>query len=110
MSYVPMKPLKYCAYSGCTNHVRGERYCHLHKTHVNRQYDRLHRDPKNYDHRWRKIRNLYFAKHPLCEDCLERGIHVTADEVHHVIALDDGGTHHENNLRSLCQSCHTKTR
>ena len=108
-NYIPLKPLKRCAYGGCLEYVRGERYCPAHKTEVSRQYDRTHRNPKNYDHRWRKIRNLYIAKHPLCEDCLELGFHIPADEVHHIIPLPEG-THSESNLRSLCQSCHTKTR
>jgi 5-methylcytosine-specific restriction protein A len=35
---------------------------------------------------------------------------IPADEVHHILPIDQGGTHAENNLMSLCQSCHTKTR
>lgn len=31
-----------------------------------------------------------------------------AEEVHHKIPVKRGGTHDENNLMSLCQSCHTK--
>jgi 5-methylcytosine-specific restriction protein A len=109
-SYVPLKPLKPCKFSGCSEVTRDGRYCDFHKTVVSRQYDREHRNPKHYDHRWRKIRNLYISKNPLCESCLERGLHVPADEVHHIRSLDDGGTHSDENLRSLCKSCHTKTR
>lgn len=31
-----------------------------------------------------------------------------AEEVHHIIPLSQGGTHRNDNLMSLCQSCHTK--
>ena len=105
-----LKSLKPCKFPGCVEVTRDGCYCTEHKSVVAREYDRTHRNPKHYDHRWRKIRNLYFAKHPLCESCLERGFHVPADEVHHIIPLTSGGTHAEDNLRSLCKSCHTKTR
>ncbi|MBX3001917.1 MAG: HNH endonuclease [Caldilineaceae bacterium] len=31
-----------------------------------------------------------------------------ATEVHHIIALRDGGRNEEGNLRSLCKTCHSK--
>ena len=112
-SFIPQKPLKPCAFRGCPEVIRDGRYCEAHKLAASRSYDKHCRSPdhnKIYGRRWRKIRDLYFSKHPLCEDCLERGFHVPADEVHHKIPVDEGGTHAESNLRSLCQSCHTKTR
>ena len=109
---MPAKFPKPCAYPNCPALTR-ERYCDKHKTIAGREYNQFSRHPdhnKIYGRRWRKIRDLYIAKNPLCEICLEAGLFVPADEVHHIRSIDDGGTHAEDNLKSLCQSCHTKTR
>jgi 5-methylcytosine-specific restriction protein A len=44
----------------------------------------------------------------LCEECKKEGRLVPAQEVHHKIALADGGTHAESNLVSLCAACHSR--
>ena len=31
-----------------------------------------------------------------------------AEEVHHILPLADGGTHDDDNLMALCESCHSK--
>ena len=109
---MPYKPKKPCGYPGCPE-LTDERYCEKHKTIAGREYNKYQRSPdhnKIYGYRWRKIRNLYISKHPLCEECLKAGRYIPADEVHHIKPTDQGGTHAEDNLMSLCQSCHTKTR
>ena len=109
---MPYKPKKPCAYPGCPE-LTHERYCPKHKTKASQEYDRYQRSPdhdKIYDYRWRKIRNLYISKHPLCEECLKAGRLVPADEVHHIVPPEEGGTHEDENLMALCKSCHTKTR
>ncbi|WP_420838364.1 HNH endonuclease [Allobaculum mucilyticum] len=30
------------------------------------------------------------------------------EQVHHIVPLSQGGTHDENNLMSLCKSCHSR--
>ena len=64
---------------------------------------------------WRNCRNAYMKKvHGLCEDCMENGDYVPAEEVHHIIELNPGNINNpaislnENNLRALCRSCHRK--
>ena len=65
---------------------------------------------------WKMIRAKYFAEHPLCEDCLEKGIITPATDVHHVVPFSTGVNKNEqiklllddNNLRSLCKKCHMK--
>ena len=107
---MPTKAKKPCKYPGCPN-LTDRDYCAEHFRQANSEYNRFRRDPdsaKRYDRRWRKIRELYAKLHPLCEDCLERGMHVPLDEVHHMIPLSCGGTHDFSNLRSLCKSCHQK--
>ena len=105
---MPLLPLKPCAYPGCPKTIREGRYCPAHKTIASREYDRAHRNPKNYDHRWRIIRELYISKHPLCEQCLLTDRLVPADVVHHILPVDRGGSHADDNLMSLCASCHAK--
>lgn len=71
------------------------------------------------DTRWKKLRILYLQQHPLCEECLSRGV-VNAGsqanplQVHHKkspfyknevnwqLFLD------ENNLETICSECHGK--
>jgi 5-methylcytosine-specific restriction protein A len=53
------------------------------------------------------VRNRFIAAHPLCEHCKERGTVTSAQEVHHIIPLSQGGTHDEANLMALCTSCHS---
>jgi len=110
--YVPQLPKKPCAYPGCPATIREGRYCPAHKTIASREYDKVHRrnHSKNYGTRWRKICELYVTKHPVCEHCLEAGRYVPVDEVHHIVPIADGGTHDDDNLVSLCRSCHAKTR
>ena len=110
---MPLLPKKPCAYPGCPATIREGRYCPTHKTKAGREYNKYQRSPdhnKIYGRRWRKIRELYISKHPLCEHCLEAGRYVPVDEVHHIRPVDDGGTHAEDNLVSLCKSCHTTSR
>jgi 5-methylcytosine-specific restriction protein A len=101
-----------CAYPNCPETIREGRYCLEHKTKASREYDKQHRSKHSrlYGSQWRKLRQLYVSTPPLCEKCLEQGFHVPVAEVHHILPLDEGGTHAEDNLVSLCQSCHTKTR
>ncbi len=78
---------------------------------MDKQYNRYERDPevtRKYGRAWKRIRDRYAKVHPLCEHCLEEGRLTPVEEVHHIVPISQGGTHNENNLMSLCQSCHTK--
>ena len=63
---------------------------------------------RGYDARWRRVRAWYLKRHPLCLDCQGEGRVAPATEVHHIVALRDGGTHEETNLTALCKSCHSR--
>jgi 5-methylcytosine-specific restriction protein A len=109
---MPYKPKKPCSYPGCPE-VTHDRYCDKHKTKASREYDSYSRLPdhdKTYGYRWRLIRNRYIQKHPLCEECLKAGRFVPADEIHHILPPELGGSNEDENLMALCKSCHTKTR
>ena len=105
---MPQKPLHPCAYPGCPECIREDRYCPKHKTLASREYARTHREPGNYDHRWKALRDLYIQRHPLCEHCQRAGRLVPAVLAHHIKPVEEGGSHSDENLTSLCRSCHAK--
>ena len=63
---------------------------------------------------WIACREAYLRKHPLCEDCLQRGIYTPAKIVHHTIWLteenfrDPAISLNHANLRAVCYSCHER--
>ena len=63
---------------------------------------------------WQACRASYLQLHPLCEDCLMRGIYMPAAHVHHMIWLtpdnwqDAGIALNHANLRALCVECHNR--
>jgi 5-methylcytosine-specific restriction protein A len=78
---------------------------------MNRRYEKYERDPETaekYSGSWKKIRAIYAAEHPLCEQCLKEGRYVRMEHVHHIIPLSEGGTNDPGNLMSLCKSCHSR--
>ena len=104
---MPYKPKKPCAYPGCPN-LTTERYCSVHKTIASREYQKT-RDPATttrYGSEWRRIRNRYISQHPLCKRCEQEGRLTPATDVHHIAPLADGGTNADDNLMSVCKSCH----
>ena len=109
---MPRKPKRPCAYPGCARLTEGV-YCDEHAKLRDKQYNLYHRDPeinKRYNNvTWRKLREAYLTRFPLCEDCARRGIATVAEHVHHIKPLAAGGTNDWSNLRALCQSCHTRT-
>ena len=107
---MPRKPKSPCRYPGCKM-LCDETYCDQHKSKANREYNRYRRNPetnKRYGREWRRIRERYIKEHPLCEKCLEEGLIRRVEEVHHIVPLDEGGTHAFSNLMSLCKSCHSQ--
>lgn len=107
---MPRKPKRPCSYPGCPNLTDGQ-YCKEHEAAARRQYNRYGRPAdsnKKYGRAWKRIRDRYAAAHPLCEMCLKEGRLTPVEEVHHIVPLSQGGTHRNDNLMSLCQSCHTK--
>ena len=58
---------------------------------------------------WRALRNRFIADHPLCAECLEKGVITPATVVDHIKPINEGGEPlDENNLQSLCARCHNK--
>ncbi|MDO9565231.1 MAG: HNH endonuclease signature motif containing protein [Candidatus Desulfaltia sp.] len=107
---MPKKPKRPCSYPGCPKLTDG-RYCEEHQKLTDAQYNKYERDPatrKRYGRAWKRIRDRYMAEHPLCEQCQKDGKFTRAEEVHHIIPLSKGGDSSNENLMSLCTSCHSK--
>ncbi len=107
---MPYKPKNPCGYPGCP-HLTYDRYCKEHKSLVSKNYNKYERDPesnKRYGRAWKRIRDRYIKAHPLCEECEKQDRFIPAKEVHHILPVNQGGTHERENLMSLCRSCHNK--
>ena len=99
------KPVKYCAAFPCPNlAMPGCAYCAQHRpTRAPKETD-----PFYVSVEWRRFRDWYIGKHPLCEQCQREGRpDIPADMVDHIIELKDGGARtSEENAMSLCWKCH----
>ncbi|XCB30978.1 HNH endonuclease [Arcanobacterium hippocoleae] len=107
---MPVKPATPCSQPGCPELTHNQ-FCPAHAKTEDQRYRRYQRDAKinrRYGSAWRKIRNRYITAHPLCEDCLNTGRVTPAQEVHHILPLEHGGSHDETNLRALCKPCHSR--
>ena len=63
------------------------------------------------DKRWsgRKLvewRKSILMREPLCRHCQEAGRVTLAQEIDHIIPLEDGGTYDSENAQPLCRACH----
>lgn len=107
---MPTKPKKPCAFPGCPK-LTHTRYCEEHTGVMNTRYNKYERpydSSERYGAAWRRIRNRYIQAHPLCEACLKHGRMTPSTEVHHILPLEKGGTHDEDNLMALCKPCHSR--
>ena len=105
---MPYKSKHRCGYPGCPALVdAGTRFCSDHNTAATNPAVRK-ADTSHYDRRWQKIRAMYLAKNPLCAECQKAGRLTPANEVHHIVAVNDGGSDHDDNLMGLCKSCHSR--
>ena len=107
---MPMKPAHPCHWPGCGK-LTHDRFCEEHTKEYNRNYERYDRNPetrRRYGRAWKRIRDKYVSEHPFCEKCLEEGVLVKTEEVHHIKPLAEGGDHRRENLIALCKSCHAK--
>ena len=102
---MPDKPHRRCRI--CDKECEyGKSYCPEHQRMMNRQYERYNRPVRTnraYGSEWKKLRDSYISQHPYCELCGR-----PAQEVHHRVPVSRGGQHTEENLISLCRSCHNR--
>lgn len=98
------KANRYCASFPCPNMAEpGSPYCKDHQP---------ARAPKETDPfylsvQWRRFRQWYLGRHPLCEQCEKEGRITPAAMVDHIVEIKDGGAlTSESNAMSLCWKCH----
>ena len=62
---------------------------------------------RGYDNRWRRYRDAYVKRHPLCVHCLQQGRTTATALVDHIKPIADGGARlDDSNLQALCRACH----
>jgi len=107
---MPTAPAKPCNYPLCPELTHGEAYCGKHRASGGYQQFRgvLERGTtkqRGYDNRWKRFRSWFMRRHPVCE--ASRGCLRPAEEVHHVVKLEDGGERlDELNCQALCAYHH----
>ena len=103
------RPQRLCLSPGCAQLADGSDYCVHHRKPRRRSLTQpLERDPRN-SRSWRRFRAWFLSQNPLCSDCQARGYVTGATDVHHRIALRDGGALYEvANCLALCHPCHSR--
>lgn len=107
-------PVRLCSNPGCPDVATKRGKCDAHRREAERQRSRVRRAAGVERNRfyarkhWRVVRSRQLFDHPLCEvdgpGCLK-----IANEVHHRVALEDGGAPHAaSNLISACKPCHSR--
>ncbi len=104
---MPRKPKSPCRHPGCPNLCETGCYC---KDHLQYSPDRRRGNAtsRGYDSKWRKAREDFLRKNPLCLQCRREGRLTPATVVDHIVP-------HRGDLRlfwdrcnwqPLCKDCH----
>lgn len=105
---MPLSAPKPCLIPRCPGLATRGRYCGQHARiapplRKARDDRRGSSAARGYDGEWRKFRAWVLSMHPGCNRCPAK-----ATEIHHIIALEDGGARLDiNNTEPLCARCHT---
>ena len=108
-----MKGAKHiCRKAGCGRLIAAGGYCDEHKREARKQQDEARgtANDRGYSAAWRKAREGFLRKHPLCVRCLHSvpPVIVAATVVDHIIPHrgDKDLFWDRNNWQSLCKPCH----
>lgn len=110
---MPTRAKKICAHPQCGKTITAGAYCHDHmqaKGSASKSWmDTSDHQRKVYHSaRWKALRKKILRASPCCIKCKEDGRIVAASHVDHIKAVKDGGAiWDEENLQSLCRSCHS---
>src|SRR5512139_2244251 len=99
-----------CAAPGCANLVQSGAYCTEHQPVVKREDDRPTAHERGYGATWRVIRLAHLRREPVCRDQYHEHPEqmILATDVDHIIPRSMGGSDRDDNLQSLCHTCHSK--
>jgi 5-methylcytosine-specific restriction enzyme A len=104
-------PIRYCMESGCPNEATGRGRCDFHRKQLERDRSRARREDARKRNvmyaskRWWALRRKKLLQNPECE----LGCGRLATEVHHRVAMEDGGEAWAmSNLMSTCKPCHSR--
>lgn len=106
---MPTKLKHPCAHPGCAELVpAGQKYCEKHKSMHPEEIRSA--SSRGYGNRWRKARKSFLQTHPLCEECLKRGVYTKATVVDHRVPHrgDSKLFWDQSNWQALCKPCHDK--
>lgn len=117
-----MSLLKVCVANGCDDlaldglsHCGDHEAARLAKLKARRaaagQSDRARDHHRLYENRgWRRARKRWLEAHPLCADCGELGLVVSATDVDHIVPHegDQKKFWNRKNWQSLCHPCHSR--
>ena len=105
-----------CRHPGCRALVRGGGYCPSHKRPDAGSFadsSRGSRHERGYGAGWDATRKRILARDcGLCQECLRQGrVKAVGDKPYsawcdHIIPKAEGGTDADDNLQTLCRSCH----
>lgn len=110
---MPKRIPRPCRYPGCPAIAQDDSpYCPEHERQTRRDYDRQRGSAasRGYDRRWRKAREWFLRRNPLCVECLRNGILTPATVVDHVIPHRGDPTlfWDQTNWQALCKPCHDR--
>ena len=110
---MPTSPKRPCRYPGCPGFCeKGEIYCPTHSKEARAFSDTLRSSSRErgYDGKWRKARDAYLKRHPLCVECLKQGKARPATVVDHIIPHrgDQKLFWDSHNWQALCVYCHAR--
>jgi 5-methylcytosine-specific restriction protein A len=98
---ISRRPLRPCLKPGCRELVK-KGYCYRHKpVKLFVSKERESAAKRGYDRKWRRFREYYLRKNPVCVKCKD-----LATMIHHIEKLPKGSKYGEENLQALCASCH----
>ena len=105
------RPKRIC--KACRRNATRERVCEAcaSKGETGSKDDRrLSPSKRGYDSTWQKLRKMFLAENPICQDCLAAGKLKPATEVHHKAKIADSPNLRleTTNLVGYCKSCHSR--
>ena len=109
---MPAAPQRPCRWPGCPALTTVGRFCPAHTKDDRRQVDQQRGTAaqRGYGHRWQKYRKTFISEHPICEECIKKGILTTTFAVDHIIPHngDQELFWDPNNHQGLCETCHNR--